>query len=287
MNVKNYRYSIIILIGLILSSCQPEGFKTHSTGLQYKFIKKNNNQPLPQPGEYIHLRMEYTTMDDSLLFTTKMLDKPFIQQLSKPSHDGGSLEDALAMMHIGDSMQFAINAGLFYKATRQTEVPEGINPDENILFYVRLVDILTLEEIREMRTEKETHSLKSEQKKLEHYLRITNTTVEPTKSGMYFIEEKPGTGEKPDTGKTVVIHYTGTFTSGKIFYTTLKENKPIEFVVGSEYIIDGWNEALTKMKEGGRYKLILPSKLAYGKKGKGLIPPYTPVIFEIELLQVK
>ncbi|MBI4645341.1 MAG: FKBP-type peptidyl-prolyl cis-trans isomerase [Bacteroidia bacterium] len=76
--------------------------------------------------------------------------------------------------------------------------------------------------------------------------------------------------------------------SGKPFGSTYETGQPFEFEFTSENLIQGWVEALPLMKEGGRAQLIIPSRLAYGKIGKeASIPPYSTLIFEIDLLEVK
>jgi FKBP-type peptidyl-prolyl cis-trans isomerase len=108
-----------------------------------------------------------------------------------------------------------------------------------------------------------------------------------TDSGLEYVELKKGDGKEAKKGNTVEVHYTGWLTDGTKFDSSLDRKKPIEFEIGTKGIIAGWNEGITGMKVGGKRKLIIPSKLAYGKKGRGEIPPDADLIFEVELLKVK
>jgi len=107
-----------------------------------------------------------------------------------------------------------------------------------------------------------------------------------TKSGLQYQIIKPGTGETPKATDTVVTHYKGTLLNGTEFDSSYQRNEPAEFPVGG--VIKGWTEALQLMKVGAKWKLFIPSELAYGERGSGgSIPANSTLVFEIELLEVK
>lgn len=109
--------------------------------------------------------------------------------------------------------------------------------------------------------------------------------VKVTSSGLQYFVEKEGTGKKPKKTDKVEVHYTGTFIDGKKFDSSYDTGKPAEFEVGQ--VIPGWTEALTLMKEGSKYKLTIPSDLAYGPQGRPGIPPNSVLLFDVELIKVK
>ena len=107
-----------------------------------------------------------------------------------------------------------------------------------------------------------------------------------TASGLKYQDLKVGDGATPTMGQTVTVHYIGRLENGKEFNNSYTLGKPIDFKLGQ--VIAGWNEGLQTMKVGGKRRLWIPSKLAYGPAGRPPnIPPNSNLDFEIELLGVK
>ena len=113
----------------------------------------------------------------------------------------------------------------------------------------------------------------------------TREGVTILRSGLQYEVLKSGEGATPRRRDNVLTHYRGWFIDGKEFDSSYKRNKPAEFPVRG--VIPGWTEALLKMKEGDKWRLVIPYKLAYGRKGYGPIPAKSTLIFEMELLEVK
>ena len=107
-----------------------------------------------------------------------------------------------------------------------------------------------------------------------------------TKSGLKYIVINKGTGIHAEINKSVQVHYIGSFTDGKVFDSSRERGNPIEFILGTGRVIQGWEEGIALMNVGDRYKLIIPSNLGYGKNGSGYIPPDATLIFDVELINV-
>jgi FKBP-type peptidyl-prolyl cis-trans isomerase len=91
-------------------------------------------------------------------------------------------------------------------------------------------------------------------------------------------------------GDTVLIHYEGYFLNGNFFDSTHQRNEPLQFVYGQQWqVIGGLEKAIGKMHEGDKALVIIPSEQAFGADGsvEGIVPPFTPVVFEVELINVK
>jgi peptidylprolyl isomerase len=107
-----------------------------------------------------------------------------------------------------------------------------------------------------------------------------------TASGLRYIDEVVGTGDSPTTGKNVTVHYTGILENGTKFDSSVDKGQPYTFRIGTGTVIKGWDEGLMTMKVGGKRRLIVPAKLAYGAAGRPGIPPNATLIFDVELLGV-
>ena len=109
--------------------------------------------------------------------------------------------------------------------------------------------------------------------------------VKTTESGLQYEVLAEGNGEKPAASDTVVVHYTGTLIDGTVFDSSVERGTPATF--GVTQVIPGWVEALQLMQVGAKWRLYIPSDLAYGPRGAGgAIGPNATLIFDVELLQI-
>ncbi|HBI57439.1 MAG: FKBP-type peptidyl-prolyl cis-trans isomerase [Duncaniella sp.] len=109
--------------------------------------------------------------------------------------------------------------------------------------------------------------------------------VKTTPSGLQYEVITEGNGQQPTADDRVEVHYTGTLIDGTVFDSSVERGVPATF--GVTQVIPGWVEALQLMKEGSKWRLFIPSELAYGPQGAGgLIGPNSTLIFDVELLKV-
>lgn len=112
-----------------------------------------------------------------------------------------------------------------------------------------------------------------------------NEGVVALPSGLQYQIIREGSGAKPKLTDTVTTHYHGTLIDGKVFDSSVKRGQPASFPVNG--VISGWTEALQLMTVGSKWKLFIPSELAYGERGAGAdIGPGTALVFEVELLSI-
>jgi len=115
---------------------------------------------------------------------------------------------------------------------------------------------------------------------------MKNPDVTVTETGLQYEVMKRGTGPKPTASDKVKTHYHGMLTDGTVFDSSVDRGEPISFQVGG--VIKGWTEALQLMNVGDKWRLVIPSELAYGARGAGAkIPPHATLVFEVELLGIE
>ena len=109
--------------------------------------------------------------------------------------------------------------------------------------------------------------------------------VTQTKSGLQYEVLTEGTGKSPKATDTVRCHYEGRLLDGTVFDSSYKRGEPADF--GLNQVIPGWTEGVQLMKEGAKFRFHIPYLLAYGERGAGAqIPPYSTLIFDVELIKV-
>lgn len=105
-------------------------------------------------------------------------------------------------------------------------------------------------------------------------------------SGLQYTVLTEGSGRSPKATDTVKCHYEGTLTDGTVFDSSYRRGEPAEFPLNG--VIAGWTEGLQLMKEGAKYRFFIPYTLAYGERGAGQsIPPFSTLVFDVELIEVK
>ena len=106
-----------------------------------------------------------------------------------------------------------------------------------------------------------------------------------TESGLQYEVLKMGKGKKPSATDKVKVHYHGTLVDGKVFDSSVERGEPITF--GLNQVIAGWTEGVQLMPVGSKFKFYIPQNLGYGERAAGDIPPYSTLIFEVELLGIE
>ena len=278
-------------------------------------------------GKFLLGNMQYRTGKDSVLQNTRRdvgLPVPLpLQELKQK----GMPDEALSMLQPGDSGVFRFQVDSLIKPKSGQPVPKFLRNGGNVvLMYVATTPkLITQAEAGAMQPElqkramaaqlkqrmaspeyaKQMQAQKDEQAKmlatpavaaqmkkddavLQEYIKKNNLSVQKTPSGVYYQVLKPGTGPKPNPGQTVSVNYNGTLLSGKLFDSSDKQGKPIDFPLGQGAVIPGWDEGIALLNKGSKAVLLIPSSLAYGTRGAGAdIPANAPLRFEVELVDIK
>ncbi|MFA4851633.1 MAG: FKBP-type peptidyl-prolyl cis-trans isomerase [Bacteroidales bacterium] len=294
---KNQLYVMLLSASMLtFNSCSDyPGYKKTDTGLYYKFYVQNEGNQKPEMGDVLTVNMMYKVQGkDSVIFNSKDVQEPSRLLLSKPVY-AGDISEGLAMMALGDSASFIISADSFYRKNVGIEkMPPFVKPGSKLVFDVKVKSIqkkADYEKEQKLRMENVSAMMKERKAKepedIKTYIKDNKIYTKPTVSGLYYIETKRGTGAKAENGKTVTISYTGKLLDGSVFDSS-EGKTPIAFVLGSKQVIPGWEEGISLMRVGGKAKLLIPSVLAYGQNGAGqVIMPYSPLVFDVELIDVK
>lgn len=269
----------LLLIGLMSACNDYKGYQKTSDGLYYHFHNQTENGKTPQNNDILSISMGIKTENDSIVQPVKTL----YTMMQEPKFPG-DVFSALALMHEGDSATFIISAENFYKTYNYGDIPSFVTPKSMVFVTLCIHQIQTFDEYKAAQVKE---ALEQEKALIESYLTEHNIDVEPTETGLYYIETKAGKGKNPTKASKCTVHYQGTLLDGTVFDSSYGKT-PFEFELGMGQVIAGWDEGIAMMKKGGKATLILPSSIAYGERGAGnLIPPYSPLVFDVELIDFK
>jgi len=238
------------------------------------------------------VRMNYrvSLLDGKELFSTFERPEPVKFEYGNRIDTPG-FEYAVSTLKKGSKAKFIVPSSL---AFGQRGSGTTVLPYTPIIYEVEILDVKTKAEYdKEQSDFKKSEQMKSDSLKnaepllLEKYLKDNKITVKPQQSGLYYIPVLEGTGPKAEAGKTVKVHYIGKLLDGKVFDSSRERKNPIEFMLGRSQVIKGWDEGISLMKQGGKATLIIPSAIGYSDRDMGVIPPYSTLVFEVELVEVK
>lgn len=296
--MKKFLFQILgisIIATSIVSCSDYPGYEKNENGLYYKFFaKKEGAKPKETDIAIIDLVYKLKTNDkDSILFDNRKFNSPVQILISKPLYKG-DITEGISMMGIGDSASFIISADSFFTKNINQALPPFIKPGSMLNFEIKLNKIHTKAEyeqqIAEAKAKQDSliQKMKSEEPmSMDKYIKDSNLKGRKTSTGLFISETTKGTGAKPTKGSKVKVHYTGKFLNGQVFDSSVERNEPFEFTLGQNDVIKGWDEGIALLNKGAKAILVIPSNLAYGEMGSGPIPPYAPLVFEVELIDFK
>lgn len=280
-------FLLTIALSILIVSCQNKqshpGYITTDAGLNYKFYVENEGE-VPQMMEYMDVVIS-CTINDSLEFMPK---NRMILQMIEPLFSG-DIYDGIKMMHRGDSASFIVRTdSTLYTLFQFPVLPPDISADDIMRFEVKMNDIYPESEFitKQIEYMKGTYKEETEksEKELAQYFKENNINVQPTSTGLYYRKIKDGNGERPLSGTMVKVHYTGKLLDGTVFDSSVDSKEPFQFVLGVGQVIFGWDEGIQLMSKGEKGILYIPYYLAYGDMQAGPIPPFSTLIFEVELI---
>jgi len=286
--MKNLKIIIACLLFTSFAQAQKavKYSKSKTTGLSY-VMHKSNKGPKLKLEDVVTLNLKYSTSKDSLVFDSWKMGKPIQLKIAKASFKG-DLMDGLTLLTVGDSASFLINADSLFTKTFGAPRPAFIDSSSFLNFTVKIISTTTDAALKAEELKAEKENAMKENEVIAKYIADKQITPSKSSSGLMYIITEPGSGEQAQAGKTVKVHYTGRLLDGTKFDSSLDRNDPIEFKLGQGMVIKGWDEGIALLKVGGKALLIIPSNLAYGSRGAGgVIPPFSPLTFEVELVSVQ
>ena len=275
----------IILIGLY--SCKRNeslyfnGFSRNATGLYYKLISIGDSKTKIQFLDDVSFTCNYKKVNDSVFFSS-VNEKIFISV--SDTLNSKFLEWHLIKLSEGDSAVYLIKTKDFFKHYFQIETPAFCKNDSLIKVELKITNIEKNKEIRA-----KNPNLPIELKQITNYIKTGNMILlKELPNSIFIIEQENSLDSKVvSAGKSITVSYKGWFLNDSLIDIPLY---PMQFIYGTpDQLLEGLNFVINGMHKGETKKIILPSHLAYRKSGSsnGAVPPYTPLVYEIKILEVK
>lgn len=293
----------LALAAIGLASCNG-GYNKLGAGIIYKIVDDKSG-PSIKEGDFIAFNLTIKTDADSLLQTT--YGKGFPQQAGMPKVVPGkpNLMDVFSFLSEGDSVTIKQEIDSTFKGRQKPPFLKG----KYLVYGVKIEKVFAkgnlTDEVFRGRIQAYTKSIvdaikTKEPIDIKKYIADNKLKVITTPSGLNYIITKQGQGPLPMAGDTAVVHYTVKNLAGKVFETSVKDiaiknkmpidprnpYKPLRFPLGVQGMIAAWNEAFPLFNKGTQATLVVPSSLAYGEQGSREIGPFTPLVFDVELVDI-
>jgi len=232
---------------------------TTASGLKYIITEKGNGKQA-SIGDKLEVHYVGKLTNDTVFDSSRKGGKPFTFNLGKGEVIKG-WDEGIALLHEGDVATFTIPATLAYGDQNMGTIP----PNSILIFEVELLHVIEGIKPWSVKGKDTLH----------------------TASGLKYIILNEGSGNTPQPGDMVKVHYSGFLEDGKLFDSSVERAEPISLQIGKGQVIKGWDEGVALLKKGAKAKFIIPYQLAFGEKGNPpVIPAKATLIFDVELLNV-
>lgn len=256
-------------------------------GTVFKYITKNEKGRKIRPNMIMlvdllgKVQKAGNKAEDTVIFNSGTSDKPFYIPTEQPG-----LQNVFYNLNTGDSIEIKIIADTFYNKVFAASLPDFVAKGSVVTLYFHVQEALTKEEIEDRVKIQNAKSVKADSLNVLKYCNKIKG-VKKLASGLRYKPLKLNpTGTLAKKGSMVSVRYKGWLIDGDVFDEN-ETGEPFKLVLGMNQVIKGWEEGLKLMKTGEKYRLIIPWYLAYGTLGNGPIPPFTSIVFDVQLIEIQ
>jgi FKBP-type peptidyl-prolyl cis-trans isomerase len=281
------RFSILITYLFLSVFSQAQTWLKTDDATAFRFIYKNEKGTKVIPNMILLADLFGTAkkasnpLEDTVIFNSISNDKPFYIPTEQPG-----LQNVFYKLNAGDSIEIRVLADTFYNKTFNTPLPDYVAKGSVVSLFFHIQEALTQNEIEQKAKEQNTPLVNIDSLRVKKYCNGLKG-IKKLPSGLrYKILKSNPKGIQTKNGSLVSVKYKGWLIEGDVFDENLK-GEPFKFVLGMKQVIQGWEQGLRLMKTGETLRLIIPWYLAYGTKGNGPIPPFTSIIFDVQLIDIK
>ena len=282
---------ILFFFSFFLFSCKEEP-KTYNSfskknNFYYKLISLGEETKKTDSSQCLWIEASCKNLADSAFWDTKHNNQAFFV-----TQNSSLFLKNIYGFSVGDSLQYLFPTKEFFTQFFKSDVPFFCKKDSCVKVDVKIIRALSVEQFNKFNDSLHSISNEKENKELsliQKYISKNCKTVTEFAPNAFMEITQVTKLDSVKKGKKIKLFYKGYFLDGALVDYT-PHNWAFEFVCGQEgQLIEGLQMALYKLKKGEKAKIILPSQLAFGKQGSsnGAVPPYTPLVYQIEIADVK
>jgi FKBP-type peptidyl-prolyl cis-trans isomerase FkpA len=289
---------IFFALTIVLNANAQTTLQRTPKGASYQIFTQNPGEKL-KLNDVVTFQFIQKNYKDSVLFSTYTAGHP-VQTQVVASKGIADLMEIFPLLAVKDSALVKIPVDSIF-AGHEDQRPVFLPKGTAITFILKIERAQTLDEAiaeRNAAIDKVKAAEKADEAK---YIADHKLILKTTPSGLKYVITKPSAKPKPLKGDTLLVNYAGRTTDGKLFDSSIesvaksgglqqpgRNYEPLQVIVGTGSVIPGWDEGLLLLNEGAKAKFIIPSNLGYGEHGNGdAIPPYSTLVFDIELVKIK
>jgi len=291
------KFALLLAVAAFAVSAQAQNdYQRTPKGTLYKMLTHNTGDKI-KVNDIVTFNAVQKTDKDSILFSSYKRGAPMQAQIQPE----GDLMDVFPLLTAKDSVLIKIPTDSLFKG-REEQRPPFLPKGSNMYFVLKVERVQSLEEAMSERTAMVAKYSAEEKTNLDKYIADHKLVLNTTPAGVKYKITKPSALRKPKIGDTVYVNYTGRLLNGKVFDSSIasvakeagldqpgRPYEPISFPLGTDHIIQGWNDGIALLGTGAKATLYVPSTLGYGERGSGddLIPPFSTLVFDVELVKIK
>lgn len=285
----------LALAAIVFAGCNLSGYKHTKTGLYYKIFPSGGKKI--KAGQFVKIQINGFVHDSAFFDTrTQMAFYGQVDSVGRP-HD---FSEIIHLMAEGDSAVTIQFVDTLMKSAG-IQLPPYFHKGDKIKSCLKIVKVFDsvstaqtsynndLAVFREKEEAKNTASYAKAKKDLDDYIAKNKITATQTPKGVYVTVKQAGTGASADSGMLVGVKYKGTLMDGTLFDSNMGADRKdtLKFPVSSGAMIPGFDEGVRGQKVGAKITLYIPAQYGYGAQGRDVIKPFSNLIFDIEVIDVR
>jgi FKBP-type peptidyl-prolyl cis-trans isomerase FkpA len=271
--------NLLIVVSLLATACSKE--KETPSGMKYTVRKAGSSKDLAKTEQVVIYDFVVKDSKDSVWVNTYKDGISAAAQIGDSTRikSENGLTQLFRQVHPGDSIDISMPISKFFKTGLNAPMPPSLDSTLKLSYTMTIRDFATVQQYYDKRQQQATAR---DNRQIAEYLKEKNLTAESDTSGLQFIIHSTNGGQKPTVDNCVEVSYSGRLLkNGQEFDKAAAVGFPLGMV------IEGWKIGISKLGVGDSATLLIPSRLAYGPRGNGPIPPDSPLIFNVKLLAVK